>query len=164
MARGQAVIWMPGRGILKTEQFPLKSTFDSSRTPKRSEAVKETTLAALDIGALRSKLAAVEAETKANDPRELKAEIAKLKAELARAHKTAVSADPNEIAAAEQRGFNRGIDAGIASIGALAKTITDRISDSAVEARRELQNFLRENPDAMHYDTWREAYISGAKP
>lgn len=51
-----------------------------------------------------------------------------------------------------------------ALIGALAKTITDRISDSAVEARRELQNFLRENPDAMHYDTWREAYISGAKP
>lgn len=35
---------------------------------------------------------------------------------------------------------------------------------STPQASRDLQNFLRENPDAMHYDTWREAYISGAKP
>jgi hypothetical protein len=109
MARGQAVVWMPGRGILKTEQFPLKSTFDSSRTPKRGDEVKETTLAALDIGALRSKLATVEAETKANDPRELKAEIAKLKAELARAQKSPPS-NIKEIEAAEQRGREVGFD------------------------------------------------------
>lgn len=31
LQRGQGVIWIPGRGILSTSEFPTKATFDSSR-------------------------------------------------------------------------------------------------------------------------------------
>jgi hypothetical protein len=90
MERGQGVVWIPARGILDTVQFPPKETFDSSRTPKRGERAKRAAkLKALDLGKLRERLTAVEAETKANDPRALRAEVARLTAELKKAGKTA---------------------------------------------------------------------------
>jgi DNA helicase HerA-like ATPase len=39
LERGQGLVWLPARGILKTSPFPAKVTFDSSRTPKRGERV-----------------------------------------------------------------------------------------------------------------------------
>lgn len=83
MERGQGVVWMPGRGILLTAQFPEKRTFDSSRTPKRGETVTSAELKPIDLGALKDRLSKVEAEAKANDPKALKAEIARLKREAA---------------------------------------------------------------------------------
>ena len=87
LARGQAVVWLPARGVLATAQFPKKETFDSSRTPERGEKKRTLTLRPLDLGALKDKLAKVEAETKANDPRALKAEIARLTRERDAAQK-----------------------------------------------------------------------------
>lgn len=106
---GRGVIWIPRRGILTTEQFPKKSTFDSSRTPKRGEVLTTAALKPLDLGALKDRLAAVEEEAKANDPKTLKAEIAKLQADLILAKKTlAPGADPEELKDAERRGYTRG--------------------------------------------------------
>lgn len=86
MERGQGVVWIPGRGILATVQFPEKSTFDSSRTPKRGERAKKTAaFKALDLGKLRERLSTIEAETKANDPKALRAEVVRLTAELRKA-------------------------------------------------------------------------------
>lgn len=82
--RGHGIVWIPGRGILREAEFPPKATFDSSRTPKRGEKQHAAELKPIDLGALKERLAAVEAEAKANDPRSLKAEIARLKAEVAR--------------------------------------------------------------------------------
>lgn len=108
---GTGVVWVPGRGILETKAFPLKETFDSSRTPKRGEKLKKTAaLEPLDLGALKGRLASVEAETKANDPKALRAEIAKLRSELQKAPKNItqnITADPKAIEAAEERGFER---------------------------------------------------------
>ncbi len=110
MERGQGVVWIPGRGILEAVSFPEKITFDSSRTPKRGEKKRTTELKPIDLGALKGRLAVVDAETKANDPKTLKAEIAGLRKELA--SKSAIvqntGLDPAAIAAAEQRGYSLG--------------------------------------------------------
>ena len=128
MQVGEGVVWLPAHGVLKTVQFPPKFTFDSSRAPKRGEKQKRTTaLAPLDLGSLKDRLATVEAEAKANDPKALRTEIAKLRAEKAKLEKQVgqVGAqrpaviDKGAIAAAEKRGemkmaavwFRRGVEA-----------------------------------------------------
>lgn len=106
MQRGQAVAWLPGRGILETVTFPENRTFDSSRTPKRGEKKVDTTLAPLDLGALKAKLATIEEETKADDPKVLRAEIARLTA-LTKVPTNITQNIPDAAAvvlAAEQRG------------------------------------------------------------
>lgn len=108
MQIGDGVVWVPGRGILETVKFPAKRTFDSSRTPKRGEKKRTATLKPLDLGALKEKLAAVEAETKENDPKTLKAEITKLQRELT--YKS--TSDPATTAEAEQRGYQKGYSRG----------------------------------------------------
>lgn len=83
MQRGQGVVWIPGRAILKTVTFPEKTTFDSSRTPKRGEKAKKAkSLKPLNIAALKDRLKTVEAETKENDPKALKAQIAELQKKI----------------------------------------------------------------------------------
>jgi hypothetical protein len=51
---------------------PAKVTFDSSATPKRGEKRQRRELKPLDLDKLKGKLATVEQEQKANDPRHLK--------------------------------------------------------------------------------------------
>lgn len=113
LPRGTGVVWLPGRGVLTTAPFPAKVTYDSSRTPARGEVVKRTELKPLDLGALKERLAAVEAETKANDPKALKAEIAKLRAELAKKPATiAAEPDPAVIKAAVETAYLAGVEEG----------------------------------------------------
>lgn len=105
---GQGVVWIPGRGILEAPaKFPQKVTFDSSRTPKRGERLKHRTLKPIDLGELRERLSAVEAETKANDPKLLRTEIADLKRQLAAKPTAGGKPDKAAIEEAEQRGFER---------------------------------------------------------
>lgn len=117
MERGQGLVWIPGRAILDTVQFPVKETFDSSRTPKRGEKLKRTAaLKPIDLGAVKDKLATVDAETKANDPKALRAagaekdrKIAELERKLQSqaASPAAVKPDKDALAAAEQKGFDQ---------------------------------------------------------
>lgn len=110
MKRGQGVVWIPGRGIMETVYFPEKSTFDSSRTPKRGEKKSTAALKPLDLGKLKERLSTVDAETKANDPKALRGEIAALRKELA--SKSSITqntaADPKTIDAARTEGYQRG--------------------------------------------------------
>lgn len=123
MQRGQGVVWVPGRGVLETVAFPAKTTFDSSRTPKRGEVRRDRALKPLDLGALKDRLATVEDEIKASDPRVLKAEVARLTRELAKAEKAALVAPPapapvvanaEALEAARQEGERVGVALGIA--------------------------------------------------
>ena len=107
LQRGQGVVWIPTRDILKTVAFPAKRTFDSSRTPKRGEHAHQAKLAPLDLPKLRERMATVEAETKANDPRALRAEIARLKALAACAPKPS-EINPIALERAETRGYREG--------------------------------------------------------
>jgi len=109
MERGQGVVWIPGRGVMETVSFPPKITFDSSRTPKRGEKRSTAELKPLDLGSLRERLAQVDADRKADDPKALRAEIATLRKELgAKSH---ITQSAESLALAEARGFERGKDA-----------------------------------------------------
>lgn len=107
LAQGTGVVWLPGRNILKTASFPENQTFDSSRTPKRGEKKRETSLTPLDLPGLKDRLAKVEAETKANDPAALKKRIAELEAQ-ARKKTQPIYAGMEQIVAAEERGRAEG--------------------------------------------------------
>lgn len=108
MPRGHGVVWVPGRGILDTVAFPPKQTFDSSRTPKRGETVKATTLAPIDLGALRDKLASVEQQAVENDPKRLKARVAALERDLQKAGNAVHKPDQAAISVAYAEGLRDG--------------------------------------------------------
>jgi len=139
LERGAAVVWIPGRGILEEVKFPPRETFDSSRTPKRGEAVRATALKPIDLGAVKARLARVEEEAGANDPKRLRAEIAHLKRQLA----ASAAPGPEEIRRAAQAAFERGREAArreaAATLARLGKLIR-----AAIGASGQIGNALSE--------------------
>jgi uncharacterized protein len=131
MKQGEAVVWLPARGILDDVTFPPKLTYDSSRAPKRGEARRHVHLSPLNVAALKERLTHVEAEAKANDPKSLRAEIATLKAELAKATKgipQGVAIDPKAVEAAEIRGWNAGAEAARQALTAKGRAVSDALA------------------------------------
>jgi hypothetical protein len=123
MKRADGWVWSPEAGfgpILM--HFPLFKTFDSFAAPTGPTAHKLTGWASVDLDEVRVKLAALVEEAKRNDPALLQAEIAKLKRELAA--KTPASASPEQIAAAEQRGYERA-----------SRALLDAISEPTAQLR-----------------------------
>ena len=110
MQGGQGVVWAPARGILSTVKFPEKLTFDSSRTPTRGQSKRTAKLTPINLDKLQERLATVKAEVDANDPKALRAEVGRLKAELAKQPASAPGVDAAAIAAAEQRGYLTGFE------------------------------------------------------
>ena len=109
--QGEAVVWLPQRGILADVSFPAKDTYNSSRAPKRGEKRRAVELRPVDLGALKEKLATVEAEVKANDPKALKAKVAELTRELQRKNAEKIPQnipDAEAIQEAERRGLVAG--------------------------------------------------------
>jgi len=143
MERGQGLVWIPGRGIMETVRFPEKITFDSSRTPKRGEKKSTATLRPLDLGRLKERLATVDAETKANDPKALRAEITRLRADLA-AKPTALAPIAEEVAdAAHAEGYQRGHDEGLAKGENRAKAALTAAADRLRDALAVTDGALR---------------------
>lgn len=122
MKRGEGVAWIPGMGFLETVTFPVKATFDSSRTPTRGEVRTPTTMRPLDLDKLRGQMARIEDEVKANDPKALKAEVERLKRELAKAERAMAAppaperivANADDVEEARKQGELAGIAIGIA--------------------------------------------------
>lgn len=115
MQRGEGIIWIPGRGVMEQGTFPAKVTFDSSRTPKRGETVTAVALKAIDIGALRERLAKVEEETKANDPKALRAEISRLRGELLKVGQKAENSNSiteDDLRCAREDAYKEGLSVG----------------------------------------------------
>jgi hypothetical protein len=101
-------VWSPEAGFGPTRMlFPLFKTYDSFAV-QTDPAVKLAGWASVNLDEVRVRLAALVDEAKRNDPALLQAEIVKLKRELAA--KTPASASPEQIAAAEQRGEQRGYE------------------------------------------------------
>jgi hypothetical protein len=86
LKNGEGWVWSPEwLNTLKQVQFLRRSTFDSGATPEvGKKGARPATLADVDLGALRERMAATIERAKATDPRELQREVARLKAELAR--------------------------------------------------------------------------------
>lgn len=77
--------------------FPKFSTFDNTATPDRGDGEQTVVTAAVDEAALRDIIGAAVDEAKANDPKTLKAEIARLTKELMAAQRAApVEAEPTD--------------------------------------------------------------------
>lgn len=86
LQRGEAWTWSPENDFgPKRVQFPMFSTFDSFAPPQLQKKVSQAGWSEVDLDQVKQKLATVIAEAKANDPKELKAEIARLRAELSKA-------------------------------------------------------------------------------
>jgi hypothetical protein len=91
---GEAWVWSP-HFLKKTVRvrFRLRETFDSGATPKVASQTKApATLADVDLGAIRTKMAATIERAKAEDPRELRRQLAEVKAQLGRAQSAPTSA------------------------------------------------------------------------
>lgn len=107
---GEAWVWAPLANSLERVQFPIPRTFDSSRAPDIADG-KGPSLAPINMDALKGRLATVEAETKANDPKALKAEVARLTRELAAKPQPFAPVEKINTAALEAAAFAQGWEA-----------------------------------------------------
>lgn len=82
---GEAWVWSPSwLDIFKRIQVRERETFNSSKTPEVGDRLAEpAVLAAVDLEAIKAKVAATIEKAKANDPEALKAEVAALRRQLA---------------------------------------------------------------------------------
>lgn len=97
MARGDAFVWSPEIDFgPKRLSFPMFKTFDSFAPPQLQKKVVTNTWANVDLEAVKTKLAKVIEERKANDPTELKRTIADLKRKLDQAEKSKPEAQPSK--------------------------------------------------------------------
>jgi hypothetical protein len=83
---GTAWFWSPGwLDVFKRVKVRARTTFDSSATPAvGAKAAAPKKLADVDLEQLKTRIAATIEKAKAEDPRALRAEIARLKGELAK--------------------------------------------------------------------------------
>lgn len=84
LATGEAWVWSPDfLKVVKRVKFFRRSTFDSGATPKMVKGSRPAaTLASIDLGEIQARMSATIEKAKAEDPRELQAEIRRLKKEL----------------------------------------------------------------------------------
>jgi hypothetical protein len=84
LAIGEAWFWNPSIELMRRISVRAKRTFDSGRTPKPGELVAAPkVLAPVDIARLGRTIAASVEVAQQSDPKALRAEVARLKAELA---------------------------------------------------------------------------------
>lgn len=81
---GEAWIWSPHvLQMVERVQLGRRTTFDSGATPEMGKARKVASLADVDLGAVRSKMAETIEKVRAMDPKALNARIRELEADLA---------------------------------------------------------------------------------
>lgn len=96
--REEGYVWCPSAEFgPKKIVFPMFTTFDSFAPPQLQKQVFTASWADVDLSAVNEKLASIVQEAKANDPRELKREIAELKRKLASAEQKAPEVKHSEI-------------------------------------------------------------------
>jgi hypothetical protein len=141
LQKGQGTIWIPARGILRTnQQFPEKLTYDSSRTPKRGERKKMAKPQPIDLGELKTQMASVEKEVKASDPKMLRTEILALKAQLANKREPGMEA----VKEAFDNGFSEGrrsVIEGLRDWFMLLQKNQETVEDVAKILNRRLQEY-----------------------
>jgi uncharacterized protein len=100
LTRGTGYVWAPGQSILKKTPFPPIATFDSSRTPKRGERIKDPTRrAGIDANALGAIQTAIKSAIEAK----------------AGPKNQGAGWSPEAIAKAEEDGYQRGFADGKAA-------------------------------------------------
>jgi hypothetical protein len=111
LKRGEAWIWSPENDFgPERVQFPMFQTFDSFAPPQLQKKVSQAGWSEIDLDQVKQKLSEVIAEAKANDPKELKAEIHRLRSELA---KKQTAAAPSKVPMVESAHIERAITASL---------------------------------------------------
>lgn len=139
---GTAWVWSPSLlGILEKVAIRPRETFDSSATPKPGAKVRvATAFASVDKEALGAQVAALAEEAEANDPRKIRARLARAEKELAAARTKAETAavSPKSAAPKEVR-----VEVPVVDTEALSR-IEDAVRRAA-EAEAALSDLLREH-------------------
>ncbi len=133
LQRGEGWIWSPEHSVLDRVKFPKITTFDSSRTPEDGQTVEgPRTLANVDLAAVNAAMAEAVQVAKENDPKELRAEIKALKAELAQKPAEPTPIDRREIdraVMAERRRVRAGAGDLVRRLHAMATNATKHADD-----------------------------------
>lgn len=115
LVRGEAWVWSPETDFGPSRvQFPMFSTFDSFAPPQLQKKVSQAGWSEVNLDQVREKLATVIAEAKANDPKELKAEVARLKHELSKKTHAAAPLKPTTVV--DERAIERAVKAATAPL------------------------------------------------
>lgn len=97
---GEAWFWHPVADVFQLVSVDLRSTFDSSKTPKLGEtAAAPDTVADVDLESLRDALEETIAEADATDPKKLRQRITDLMVTIRNFEARDVGPDPEEVAA-----------------------------------------------------------------
>lgn len=140
LERGHPHAWSPA--WLKTSriiEIGKKETFDASSTPKVGAAaapVRE--LSPIDLERLRKDMAASIEKAKADDPKELRKEIAALKAEnkrLASAPAKSIEKPEKPVTVIDQRAIDRAVATAVKPLGDRLATIKRTVSKVVVAGR-----------------------------
>lgn len=132
---GECFCWSPSwLGILQRITFGKKSTFDASKTPDMRDYVVPGKIVPLDMDQLKDKMSTVIQEAKENDPKALKEEVKRLRAQLA--------ADPGAVAFDKTKAETL-----VRSIGARKKAF-EALSNRIMV----IESSLRESLDDLHRD------------
>jgi hypothetical protein len=104
LGRGEGWAWYPEGNYLERLAFPRIRTFDSSATPTDGEApAAPKTLADIDLSAVNAALTAAVEEARANDPKLLRAEVDRLRRELADEWASSKTMHAGELGRAQER-------------------------------------------------------------
>lgn len=139
---GECWWWVPELGILKRVQVRKSETFDSSPTRKRGQKSRGPKgFADVDMGAIEKRMADTIERAKAEDPKELRKDLAvarkrisELESDLKKAPDEAPSPDPIEVPRAPEGAAKRVKDAAAAADQAIsaaktAKALADEVHD-----------------------------------
>jgi hypothetical protein len=124
---GECWAWMAGTARPVHTKVPAKNSLHPDRRVMRGDGDIKAK-AAVDVGAfvssMRSSLGKIEAEAKANDPAALKKRIAELE-RLGKAPATSQA----DLSAAERRGYDRGLQAGRATVAEALRGVIQLAND-----------------------------------
>lgn len=109
--------WLCSGEIKRFElvEFPKFSTYDNNKTPTGDATEVQIKTAPVDPEELRSIIGHAVAEAEANDPRRLKAEVARLQRELAAKPAAVAEPDSGELNQAHDQGYQSGFTDGNAA-------------------------------------------------
>lgn len=131
---GTAWVWAPEHGMLEQVAFPLAKTFDSGRSPDGTATQPTTALKPADLEKLRAQLGAVIEEAKANDPKRLRAEIARLQQEL----RTGGGASAAEVETARNEAYASGRADGQRALQAFIRNHISRLNSLREEVTHKI--------------------------
>lgn len=164
---GEGWVWSPGLlGVFERVQVDRRRTYDSSATPKLGKRAKPAKLRDVDFEALRADIEKAKEEAEASDPKKLRAKIAELERELAKAttpthtHTHTQAPDPRVERMAQAMRLAGGmlaelLDSELSTIDQLGKSMAERAESAmqaaervAAEIRRRVDEIERNGPDA----------------